>query len=278
MVDARQNYIETSDAVEAQRRRLGLGEPGAGRWDNAAARFSADPHRKPESNLEAILAYIAPEHVVIDVGGGAGRYALPIALRCKEVINVEPSQGMGEGFEASAKGAGITNARWIGADWLGARGVSGDVSLIVNVTYFVRDVVPFVEKLVQATRERVIIAMSVTPPPNQSARLFELVNGEPQCLVPGYRELLPVLWDIGIVPDVRVLGDFRATALGGTYADREAALDSLNDDRRSTEDAARLRESFAANFDELFEAVQGGYRRKPTGDPRMILVTWGTKA
>ena len=274
---ARQAYIDTIDAVDVQRRRLGLSDPGNNRWDASATRFTADPHRQPEPNLAAIMAYVSPEHVVIDVGGGAGRYALPIALRCKEVVNVEPSRGMGEAFEASAKEAGITNARWIGAGWLDAGPMTGDVSLVVNVTYIVRDVVPFVEKLVAASRERVIVAMSVTPPPNQSARVFELVHGEPQALVPGYRELLPVLWEMSIVPDVHVLHEARATALGGVYADRDAAIDSLHDPRRSASESARLRRLFEAHFGELFEAVAGGFRRRPTGDPRMILVTWATK-
>jgi SAM-dependent methyltransferase len=278
MTSARQVYIDTIDAVEAQRRRLGLGGPeGGARWDNAAARFTDDPRREPEANLRAILEYIRPDHVVLDVGGGAGRYALPIALRCKEVVNVEPSRGMGEAFEASARAAGITNARWAGADWLSAGTVEGDVSLVVNVTYFVRDAVPFVQKLIEASSQRVIIAMSVTPPPNQSAHVFELVHGEPQALVPGYRELLPVLWEMGVVPDVRVLSEFRATALGDVYPDRDAALDSLNDPRRSESESARLRGLFETHFDALFEARAGGFRRRPAGDARMILLTWSTR-
>jgi SAM-dependent methyltransferase len=218
MPAAEQAYIETIDAVEEQRVRLGLGSaPSAGRWDAAAARFTADPHRRPDDNLAAILEYIAPEHTVLDVGGGGGRLGLPIALRCKELINVEPSSGMGEAFDASARAAGIANARCVGRQWTQAGEISGDVSLVANVTYFVRDIVPFLEKLDTASRERIIIAISVTPPPNQSARLFELVNGEPQSPVPGYRELLPVLWETGIVPDLRVLHEARASSLGGTY-------------------------------------------------------------
>jgi SAM-dependent methyltransferase len=275
--DARQGYIDTFDAVEAQRERLGLGQPDADRWGTSAARFTADPRRSPDANLEAVLEYISPEHTVLDVGGGAGRYGLPIALRCKEVINVEPSQGMGEAFKAAAREAGISNARWIDAEWLEAGQVTGDITLVVNVTYFVRDVMPFVEKLVEASRDRVIIATSITPPPNQSARLFELLHGEAGAPVPGYRDLLPVLWEMGIVPDVRVLHEARASALGSTYADRGAALASLRDRRWDDSTWAGRLALFESHFDELFEGVTGGFRRRVTGDPRMILVTWRTR-
>jgi hypothetical protein len=193
------------------------------------------------------------------------------------MINVEPSKGMGEAFQASAREAGITNARWLASEWLEAGEVIGDVSLVVNVTYFVRDAVPFIEKLVQASRDRVIIATSITPPPNQSTRAFELVHGEPQAAVPGYRELLLVLWEMGIVPDVRVLYEARASALADTHRDRDAALASLDDPRRTGAESSRLTALFVAHFDELFEAVAGGYRRRVSGDPRMILVTWSTR-
>ena len=40
---------------------------------------------------------------------------------------------------------------------------------------------------------------------NQSAPLFHLVYGEEQVAAPGHRELLPVLWELGILPNVHVL-------------------------------------------------------------------------
>jgi SAM-dependent methyltransferase len=266
--------VETTDE---QRRRLASAEPGAERWSAAADRFRADPRRDPDPNLKTIMEYVAPQHVVLDVGGGAGRYALPIALRCREVINVEPSKGMGAAFEASAAEAGIKNARRVPADWLSAGDLTGDVSIVANVTYFVADIVPFVEKLVTASRERVIVAMTVTPPPNQTARTFEVVRGEPQAPVPGYRELLPVLWEMGIVPDVRVLQNSVATALGGVYPSREEAIETVTKNAAlNPEDASRAGAALELRFDELFSAVEGGFRQRPTGDPRMILVTWRT--
>lgn len=276
MSDAAEDYARMVDAVTEQRRRLGL-EAGSDRWSGAAARFQADPTREPDANLRAVLEYIAPQHSVLDVGGGAGRFALPIALRCREVINVEPSRGMGEAFEASARAAGIGNARWLQAAWPDTGEIEADISLVVHVTYFVRDIVPFVEKLVAATRERVIIGTTATPPPNQASALFRLLHGEAQQPLPGYRHLLPVLWEMGILPDVRVLATAEATALGGVSPSREEAVRAaLASPGLASRPRAELEAAVLAHFDELFVAVPGGFRRRPEGDPRFMLITWRT--
>ena len=269
-------YAAMVDAIEVQRAGIG-GDSGPERWSRAAGRFVADPRREPDPNLKAILEYVGSEDVLLDVGGGAGRYGLPIALHCREVINIEPSKGMGAAFEAAAREAGIANARWIGASWEDAAGVTGDVSLVLNVTYFVREIVPFVEKLNAACHKRVIVAMSITPPPNQSAGLYELLHGQPLSPVPGYRELLPVLWQMGIVPDVRVLDEARASSLGGVYPTREEAVRAASSGARGGEaEVALAGARIDARFEDLFDEVAGGFRLRASGDTRMILVTWLT--
>ncbi len=55
-----------------------------------------------DPNLETLASYIELNDVIVDVGGGAGRVSLPLALRCRELINVEPSRTMGAGFTANA--------------------------------------------------------------------------------------------------------------------------------------------------------------------------------
>ena len=70
-------------------------------------RFRADPHRTLDAHLAVLASYIRPEDVLLDVGGGAGRIALPLALRCREVITVDASPGMGVEFAAAAAEAGI---------------------------------------------------------------------------------------------------------------------------------------------------------------------------
>jgi 2-polyprenyl-3-methyl-5-hydroxy-6-metoxy-1,4-benzoquinol methylase len=203
---AAETYATRIDAVRAQRVRLHGAPPPDDPWAGPIAqRFRADPHRPLDANVAALASYIRPEDVLIDVGGGAGRVALPLALRCREVTVVDASPGMGTEFATVATEAGITNARFVHANWLEAAGLQGDVALASNVTYFVREIVPFIEKLATAARRRVMITVWSVANPNQSAALFRLVYGEEPVGVPGYRELLPVLWELDILPDVHVL-------------------------------------------------------------------------
>src|SRR5512145_1384758 len=148
------------DAVRAQHLRIHGPQPPGDRFGGPVAqRFRSDPHRSLDANVQVIASYVQPDDVLIDVGGGAGRVRLPLALRCRQVINRDASPGMLAECEASAAEAGITNARSILADWLAAADVTGDVALASSVTSFVRDIVPCIEKMVAASRRRVIMTL-----------------------------------------------------------------------------------------------------------------------
>lgn len=260
------------EAVNAQQARLsGARRPDF--WEGQAARFRMDPRRKLDRNMEALASLIEPGDVVVDVGGGAGRTCLPLALRCREVINVEPSQGMGEQFLASAREAGIANAQLVPVGWLEAEGVEGDVLLAFNVTYFIPDIVPFISKLAAAARRRVIIGVWSVPPPNADAPLFRLVHGEDQLPLPGHRELLPVLWEMGILPDIQVLPEQRNR--GALPATREDAV-KVWSAQLSAGDRERAAAVIDANFDALFERTPEGYRPAWREESRELLITWET--
>src|SRR5215208_1784419 len=98
-------------ATEAQAEAVTASRPSVSeRWSRGSDRFREDSRRENET-LDELLSYIEPDDVVLDVGGGAGRY-LPLARRCREYVNVEPAAGMGAQFEAAVREAGIENARW----------------------------------------------------------------------------------------------------------------------------------------------------------------------
>src|SRR5919108_3999813 len=274
-------YAARIDAVRAQRARL-HGAPPDDPWGGPVAqRFRADPHRPLDANLAVLASYIRPEDVLIDVGGGAGRVALPLALRCREVITVDASPGMGAQFTAAAAAAGIPNARFIHANWLEADGVQGDVVLTSNVTYFVREIVPFIEKLATAARRRVMITVWSVANPNQSAPLFHLVYGEEPVAVPGYRELLPVLWELDILPDVHVLPGVPPVPGGPMGAQIPQTPDdavqlALQGQWLAPHDRARARRLIEERFAELFAPSPEGFRPRWRQEAREVLITWET--
>ena len=279
---AAETYAARIDAVRAQRARLHGAPPPDDPWGGPIARrFRADPHRPLDANLAVLASYTRPEDVLLDVGGGAGRVALPLALRCHEVITVDASPGMGAEFAAAAAAAGIANARFIHANWLEAEGVQGDVALTSNVTYFVRDIVRFIEKLVTAARRRVMITVWSVANPNQSAPLFPLVYGEEQVAAPGHRELLPVLWELGLLPEVHVLPGVPPVP-GGPMGARlpqtpeDAVQLALQGQWLGPHDHTRARGLIEERFTELFAPSPEGFRLLWRQEAREVLITWET--
>ena len=269
-------YATLLDAVDEQQERL-FGPRPADIWTGqSAAQFRFDPHRELDPNLAVLASYIDPDDVVVDVGGGAGRLSLPLALRCREVLTVEPSAGMAAEYEGSRQEAAVSNARLVPASWTDGHGIEGDVTLTCDVTYFVRDIVPFVEKMQLAARRRVIILVWSEPPPNRGSDLFRRVYGEPLAPMPGHRELLPVLWDLGVLPNLQVLPD-PTWWEDWHYRTKEEALDSVIFGRWSGDDVRdRARRIFDEQFNELFVAEGNGYRAIWRQPMRELLITWET--
>ena len=278
MPTAAEIYAAMLDAVDEQQTRL-FGPRPADIWTGqSAAQFRFDPHRELDPNLAVLASYVLPDDVVVDVGGGAGRVSLPLAVRCREVLTVEPSEGMAAEYEASKHEAGITNARRIPAGWMDGHGAEGDAVLTCDVTYFVRDIVPFLDKMRSVSRRRVMINVWSEPPPNRGAELFRRVYGEPLAPMPGHRELLPVLWDLGILPDVRVLPE-PTWWEDWHHATRDEALESVIFGRWSREEMRdTARRIFNEQFNELFVRDGDGYRAIWRQPMRELLITWETGA
>lgn len=275
-------YADRIDAVEAQAARLRDGRPSLpDLWgESALARLRTDPRRSLDAQLAAIAAYLRPDDVVLDVGGGAGRLGLALAGRCREVVTVEPSPGMGEAFVAAAAEAGITNARWVRSGWPPAQDIEGDVAVVSHVTYFVREIVPFVARLQDTARRRVLILLNSAPPPSAWAPYASALFGEALEIRPGHRELLPVLWDMGILPDVRVLPPVTQAAVTAAPTREEAialALDHLSTWVGAALDGdQQLRRRIEEHFDTLVARTDHGFQARWVTNAPGVLITWQT--
>ncbi len=276
-----EDYAGLIDAVNEQRERL-QGPAKQDFWGGEIARrFRADPKRQMEDNFEILAGFVRPEDVFVDAGGGAGRAGLPMALRCREVINVEPSAGMCEEFQESAAEAGIENVANIVSGWVEPHGAIGDVVYAANVTYFVRDISQFVAKLDAVARRRVIISIFSVPPPMHNATLFKMVYGEDQSTVPGHAQLLPALWEMDILPDVRFLPlgtHFNGVEQLPTFPQtKESAVEmSLAGIWLAPHHRDRGESAVREHFDSLFEESDEGFIPLWLPAAQEMLITWET--
>ena len=136
---------------------------------------------------------------------------------------VEPSSSMVEKLREGAEQANITNLYIDKVTWEESVVDPVDLVLCAHVLYGTADIEAFVRKLDQHARKRVAILIYMESPQAQFGPLWPRVHGEGRIDLPALPELLPVLWQLGIYPDVEM---FKAVS-PRTVPNREAALTTL---------------------------------------------------
>ncbi len=168
-------------------------------WDRRAPTFARSTAGRTEQFLEVLWPFITSRTTVIDVGAGAGRHAVPIAERAEWVTAVEPSEGMRGHMPP------LSNLTVIASNWEDAEVAPADVVICSHVIYGVADVVPFVEKMERAARERVVIMLREGPVPHPANILRDQMSAEPLPPITRFSDLFLVLIQMGITPDVKFI-------------------------------------------------------------------------
>lgn len=192
-------------------------------WKPYSDSFRSDPHRIGDRLVERLAKTLTSSSTLIDVGGGGGRLALPLALRAKHVTVVDPSKSMIEVLINTAIESGISNYTVVNSDWQEANVRPASVTLCAHVLYGIEGIVPFVEKLDSSAIDQVIILIYTEAPQKQLSSFWELVHGEERIDLPAMPELLRVLWEMGVFPDVEML----TPELKQIFRSRFEALDTL---------------------------------------------------
>ena len=186
-----------------------LGGPPQDWWAQRAESFTrgvGDPAAAPPFGAPEIIERLARTDTVIDIGGGAGRYALPISRAVAHVTLIEPSPAMAERARALFEAAGRDNLTVIERGWPGVRVATASAVLIANVLAQIEDLAGFLRPALGRARDWLFIVHGghAGDGGEATARVIERHHGEPRVPNPGLAELIPALHELGILPDVRM--------------------------------------------------------------------------
>ncbi|MXX31465.1 MAG: class I SAM-dependent methyltransferase [Chloroflexi bacterium] len=243
-------------------------------WERYAHTYRFDPTRSPEASLRELIRRLEMDDEIVEIGGGAGRMGLPLALRARSLRNIEPSAAMREQFRLSVGEHGIGNAEAISSAWPMREPISADVVLTVDVTYFIDDIEPFVRAMHETARRRVMILTWTVPPPNVSSRLFRIAFDEEEHPSPGFKELLPVVWDMGIAPDVLVINEPFSWPEQLPRDDDAAVQFAIEE--IAAHDHSAAADNIRVHIDELFKRGEV-YRPAWRTPAKAMLITWSTE-
>lgn len=163
-----------------------------------SALFVADPRRSGEPALELLRRLALPTETWLDIGAGAGRYALPMALLVREVIAVEPSASMRNALRTGIAEHGIANIRIVPGAWPDAAAELGpgpiaDIALIAHVGYDIEAIGPFLDAMEDAAAQRCIAMLTDRSPASVADAFWPLVHGEARVPLPALPDLLAIL-------------------------------------------------------------------------------------
>lgn len=159
--------------------------------------FVDDPRRTADEVLDHLLRLARPDDAWLDIGAGAGRYALPLALRVREVIALDPSPAMLAALREQAAAHQIANVRVVEGRWpvdpAAGSPPRADVALIANLGYDVEAIGPFLEA-VEAAAGRLCVAILADGSPSVPAHPFwPLIHGEERIALPALDPFVELL-------------------------------------------------------------------------------------
>lgn len=174
-------------------------------YQSLSRHFVDDPHRTDDEILNRLRAFSDPDTTWLDIGAGAGRYALPLALISERVIAIDPSPSMVETLQEQTAEHGIDNIETHHLRWPeGAEQLKADLSLMSHVGYDIRDINAFLDGVDQATEQQCIALMMDRAPSGGFTRLWEQVHGFKRQQLPAASEMIHLLLARGVVPTIEL--------------------------------------------------------------------------
>jgi SAM-dependent methyltransferase len=207
-------------------------------------RYVHDPRRSDDAVLDALLRRAHRAETWLDIGAGAGRYALPLALALKRVIAVDASPAMLDALRAGMAQHRIENIDVVAERWPpSTEPPDADVALIAHVGYDIEPIGPFLAAMEAAAPRRVAVLMDRSPA-TYASPFWPPIHGEERAELPGCPQLLELLRARGCDPSLEQLPQPPRR-----WPDEETLLEMLRQQlwiAPGGDDERRLRDAIAA--------------------------------
>jgi CTP:molybdopterin cytidylyltransferase MocA len=224
-IDRRGDLAAVADAMWARRvrgnrdqvDRLREEPDGPDFYAKVSSIFRENPDRADDRVLAALLEHARAGDTWLDIGAGAGRYALPLARAVSRVIALDPSRSMLDGLRAGMTEHAIGNVDVVEGRWpdsveqgsalIGALPV--DVSLIAHVGYDVEAIWPFLEAMERATTRECLAVLMERSPASVAEPFWPPIHGEQRIALPALPAFVDLLVAHGRAPAVRMVESTR---------------------------------------------------------------------
>ena len=180
-------------------------DPNQDFWEGMAQNFKDDPFRKGDPVIDRLEQEFAECRTLVDIGGGAGRLALPLSLSREAVTVVDSSKSMLLELQDSCEEAKIENVSSVFGLWEDAVIDIHEGALCSHVTYGIENIGKFLENVNQYASKRVVIIAFMNSPQAHLESLWREVHEEERVHLPGVPELMDVLWQLGIAPELNII-------------------------------------------------------------------------
>ena len=239
--------------------------------------FRADPTRRDDPILDVLLDLVRSGEVWLDVGAGAGRFALPIARALDpsggSVVALDASASMLEGLREIAEDYAIENVRTVETRWPPADARTGgdfeaDVALIAHVGYDIEAIGPFIDALEDAAGRLCVAVLMERVPASAADPFWPPVHREPRVGLPALPDLLELLEARGREPSVN-----RIAVEPRRFESRDA-LEGFIRRQMWIDPAGKKEKRFQAALDELLVGDGDGWSIKGRGPSDVGVVTW----
>ena len=116
---------------------------------------------------------------MLDIGGGTGRLAIPLAKVVSKVTVVEPAKAMSDILLEKARAEDLKNINIIQESWEEAVVEPHDIVICAHAMYSNTDFVGFVRKMEKSARRRCYLSLRLIPPDGIMAEISREVWGNP---------------------------------------------------------------------------------------------------